>query len=200
LKSFDSSDSWFEQGTLMHGLAAAETLHLFMRRAERMGMAGLAQAVNVLHSLFLTRASDGLLVKTPTFYVWKMLLPHHTSGAKWAPNTLTSEKISGNSTTFPVLSAGTTVDSSGHVNLSLVNVDLTNTRSIQITLNSSRTGYAVSSAQVLTGAAKDTYNDFGKPEQISAQDLPTSNYSICQKTLNVDLPAKSVVMLILTPQ
>jgi hypothetical protein len=30
--------------------------------------------------------------------------------------------------------------------------------------------------------------------------LPTSNYSICQKTLNVDLPAKSVVMLILTPQ
>jgi alpha-N-arabinofuranosidase len=200
LKSFDSSDSWFEQGTLMHGLAAAETLHVFMRQADRMGMAGIAQAVNVIHSFFLTRTSDGLLVKTPTFYVWKMLLPHHTSGAKWAPNTLTSEKISGNSTTFPVLSAGTTVDSSGHVNLSLVNVDLTKTRSIQITLNSSRTGYAVSSAQVLTGAAKDTYNDFGKPEQISAQDLPTSNYSICQKTLNVDLPAKSVVMLVLTPQ
>ena len=200
LKSFDTTDSWFEQGTLMHGLAAAETLHVFMRRADRMGMAGLAQAVNVIHSLFLTRSSDGVLVKTPTFYVWKMLLPHHSSGAKWAPNTLTSEKISGNNTTFPVLSAGTTVDSSGHVNISLVNVDLTKTRSLQITLTGNRAAYAVSSAQFLTGAAKDTYNDFGKAEESNAQTLPASNYSLCGKVLNVTLPAKSVVMFVLSPQ
>ena len=159
-----------------------------------------AYGLNVIHSLFLTRASDGVLVKTPTFYAWKMLVPHHTSGAKWAPNTLTSEKISAASTTFPVLSAGTTVDSSGHVNISLANVDLTKTRSIQITLNSSRAAYAIASAQLLTGAAKDTYNDFGKAEQIKIQDLPTSNYSICQKTINVTLPAKSLVMLVLNPQ
>jgi alpha-N-arabinofuranosidase len=200
LEPLSSSDSWLEQGTLMHGLASAETLHLFMQRADRIGMAGLAQAVNVIHSLFLTRASDGVLVKTPTFYVWKMFLPHHSAAAKWAPSTLTSEKISANNTTFPVLSAGTTVDSSGHVNISLVNVDLTKTRSIQITLNSSRAGYAVSSAQFLTGAAKDTYNDFGKPEQVNIQDLPASNYSICQKGLAVNLPPKSVVMLVLNPQ
>lgn len=200
LEPLSSSDSWMEQGTLMHGLASAETLHLFMQRADRIGMAGLAQAVNVIHSLFLTRASDGVLVKTPTFYVWKMFVPHHSAGAKWAPSTLTSEKISENNTTFPVLSAGTTVDSSGHVNISLVNVDLTKTRSIQITLNSSRAGYAVSSAQFLTGAAKDTYNDFGKPEQVNIQDLPAANYSICQKGLAVTLPPKSVVMLVLNPQ
>jgi alpha-N-arabinofuranosidase len=200
LEPLSSSDSWLEQGTLMHGLASAETLHLFMQRADRIGMAGLAQAVNVIHSLFLTRASDGVMVKTPTFYVWKMFVPHHSAGAKWAPSTLTSEKISGNNTTFPVLSAGTTVDSSGHVNISLVNVDLTKTRSIQITLNSSRAGYAVSSAQFLTGAAKDTYNDFGKPEQVNIQDLPAANYSICQKGLDVTLPPKSVVMLVLNPQ
>ena len=200
LEPLSSSDSWLEQGTLMHALASAETLHLFMQRADRIGMAGLAQAVNVIHSLFLTRASDGVLVKTPTFYVWKMFVPHHSSGAKWAPNTLASEKISGNNTTFPVLSAGTTVDSSGHINISLANADLTKTRSIQITLNSSLAGYAVASAQYVTGAAKDTYNDFGKPEQISIQDLPAANYSICQKALNVALPPKSVVMLVLSPQ
>jgi len=163
-------------------------------------MAGLAQAVNVIHSLFLTRSSDGALVKTPTFYVWKMFVPHHSAGAKWAPNTLSSEKITGNNTTFPVLSAGTTVDSSGHVNISLTNVDLTKSRSIQITLNSSRAGYAIASAQFVTGAAKDTYNDFGKPEQVNIQDLPTSNTSICQKVLSVTLPPRSVAMLVLNPQ
>jgi len=200
LKSLNSSDSWLEQGTLMHALASAETLHLFMQRADRIAMAGLAQAVNVIHSLFLTRSSDGALVKTPTFYVWKMFVPHHSAGAKWAPNTLSSEKITGNNTTFPVLSAGTTVDSSGHVNISLTNVDLTKSRSIQITLNSSRAGYAIASAQFVTGAAKDTYNDFGKPEQVNIQDLPTSNTSICQKVLSVTLPPRSVAMLVLNPQ
>jgi len=39
------------------------------------------------------------------------------------------------------------------------------------------------SAQVLSGAAKDTYNDFGKAEAINAQDLPALSYSICGKTL-----------------
>jgi alpha-L-arabinofuranosidase len=77
---------------------------------------------------------------------------------------------------------------------------LTKSRSIQITLNSSRAGYTVASAQVLTGAAKDTYNDFDKPEAVSIQDLAASSYSICRKTLNVTLPAKSVVMLVLNPQ
>jgi len=199
LKAFDSSDSWFEQGTLTHALAAAEMLHLFMARADRIGMAGLAQAVNVIHALFLTRASDGVLVKTPTFYVWKMFVPHHSGGAKWAPNVLTSEKISANNTSFPALSAGTTVDSAGHVNVSLANVDLTKTRSIQITLNSNRSGYSVSSAQFVTGAAKDTVNDFGKAEQVTLQDLPSSSYSLCGKTITVTLPAKSVVMLVLSP-
>ena len=35
-------------------------------------MAGLAQGINVIHSLLLTRSSDGALVKTPTFYAFKM--------------------------------------------------------------------------------------------------------------------------------
>jgi len=56
-----------------------------------------------------------------------------------------------------VLSAGTTVDDQGRVNISLANVDLVNTRTIAITINSSKTGYVVSSAQVITGPAKDSY-------------------------------------------
>jgi alpha-L-arabinofuranosidase len=129
-----------------------------------------------------------------------MFLPHHSLSAMWAPSTLVTQNITGNGATFPVLSAGTTVDSSGNVNISLTNVDLVNTRSIQITVNGGRAAYSVASAQVVTGAAKDSYNDFGKAEQVNIQSLASSNYSICGDSLHVVLPSKSVVMLVLSPQ
>ena len=140
LQNFTASDDWLQQGTLMDAISGAETLHLFMQHADRYAMAGLAQGINVIHSLLLTRSSDSALVKTPTFYVFKLFLPHHRANAKWAPNTLTSENITGNSQTFPVLSAGSTVDDQGRVNISLANVDLVNTRTIKVTINSSKSG------------------------------------------------------------
>jgi alpha-N-arabinofuranosidase len=201
LDAFDNKqDTWLQQVTVMDAISTAEQLHLFMQHADRIAMAGLAQPINVIHSLFLTRASDGALVKTPAFYVFKMFVPHHTADAKWAPSTLVSENIKGNNTTFPVLSAGTTVDSQGRVNISLVNVDLANARTIQITLSSSQNSYAVSSAQVLTGPAKDSYNDFGQAEKVSPQGLAPSSCTISGKSLSVTLPPKSVVMLSLVPQ
>jgi len=183
----------------MDAISSAETLHLFMQHADRYAMAGLAQGINVIHSLLLTRSSDSALVKTPTFYVFKMFLPHHRANAKWAPSTLTSENITGNSQTFPVLSAGSSVDDQGRINISLANVDLVNTRSIKVTITSAKSGYVVSSAQVLTGPAKDSYNDYAQTEKVNIQALGGSSCSISGKTLQVTLPAKSVVMLVLTP-
>jgi alpha-N-arabinofuranosidase len=205
LKPFNSaSDGWLQQGTLMDAISAAESLHIFMQHADRYAMAGLAQGVNVIHSLLLTRSTDSALVKTPTFYVFKMFLPHHRSNAKWAPSTLASENITQNTgsgnQTFPVLSAGSTVDDAGRVNISLANVDLTNARTIKITVNSSRSGYVVSSAQVITGPAKDSYNDYAQTETVNIQTLAGSSCSISGKTVQVTLPAKSVAMLVLTPQ
>jgi alpha-N-arabinofuranosidase len=199
LEPFDKvADGWLQQGTVMDAISAAETLHLFMLHADRYQMAGLAQGVNVIHSLILTK--DAALVKTPTFYVFKMFLPHHRANAKWAPSTLKSENITGNGKSFPVLSAGTSVDDQGHVNISLANVDLVNTRTIQITLSGGTSGYDLTTAQVITGPAKDSYNDFGKTETVNIQALATSNCSLSGKTLQVTLPAKSVAMVVLTPK
>lgn len=194
-----ASDSWLQQGTVMDAISAAETLHLFMQHADRYAMAGLAQGINVIHSLLLTRSTDSALVKTPTFYVFKMFLPHHRSNAMWAPSTLTSESITGNGQTFPVMSAGSSVDDQGRVNISLVNVDLVNTRTIQVTINSSKSSYAASVAQVITGPAKDSYNDYAKTETVNIQTLAPSSCSLSGKTLRVTLPSKSVVLVTLTP-
>jgi alpha-L-arabinofuranosidase len=195
----EAQDTWMQQGTVMDAVSAAEHLHVFMAHADRILMAALAQPVNVIQSLFLTRQGDGVLVKTPTFYVFKMFLPHHTANARWAPHALNSEMINGNNTNFPVLSSGATVDDTGAVNISLANVDLVNTRSIDVTLDSSTTSYSLASAQIITGEAKDTYNEFGQPERVNIQPLAAENVQACGRSLSVSLPSKSVVMLRLVP-
>jgi alpha-N-arabinofuranosidase len=198
LEPFDkASDGWLQQVTVMDAVSAAEHLHLFMAHADRVQMAGLAQAVNVIHSLFLTRKSDGVLVKTPTFYVFKLLLPHHRAGAKWAPHVLTSEHISANGASIPAISAGTSLDDTGAIHLSLVNVDLAGPRTLGVTISGGKDAYVITRAEIVTGEAKDTYNDFGQPEHVNIQKLAASSCTIAGKSLEVTLPAKSVVMLTL---
>ena len=202
LVEFDASDTWLQKGTLMDAVSAGIHLNVFMSHADRVLMAGLAQSTNVIHSLFMTNTAGGGtdLVKTPTFYVFKLYVPHHVNGATWVPNTLTSENVTGNGQTFSTLSVGTTVDAAGGVNVSLVNVDLINSRTIDITLDSDWAAYGVSSAQVITGPQKDTYNDFGQPEAINIQPLDASAYTACGRSLSVTLPAKSVAMFRLDRQ
>jgi len=192
----EAQDTWIQQGTVMDALSAGIQLNVFMAHADRVLMAGLAQSTNVIQSLFLTNtSSQGTdLVKTPTFYVFKLYVPHHVNGATWAPNTLTSEKITGNGQNFDVLSVGTSVDDAGGVNVSLVNVDLNNSRTVDIKLDSDWASYGVSSAQIVTGAQKDTYNDFGQTEAVNIQPLDAATYKACGKSLSVTLPAKSVSM------
>lgn len=196
----EQQDTWLQQVTVMDAISSAEHLHLFMKNADRIFMAAVAQPINVIHSLFLTRAGDGVLVKTPAFYVFKMFLPHHSNGAMWAPNTLDSETINGNNQNFPVISAGTSVDSAGRVNISLANVDLVNPRTIDITVSGGASSYVALSAEVVTGPEKDSYNDFGQPETVNIQPLPAADCTISGTSLSVTLPSKSVVMVRLVPQ
>jgi len=191
-----------QQNTVMDALSAAITLNMFIRNADRIRMAGLAQAVNVIHSLLLTSSVSGGsdLVKTPTFYVFKMLIPHHTNNARYAPVTLSSEQITGGGHTFNVLSSAATVNDAGQVNISLANVDLGSTRDVTITLSSATPSYTMASAQVITGPAKDSYNDFGKAETVNIQALDAASYQLCGRKLKVTLPSKSVVMFTLEPR
>ena len=68
----------WQQNTLRDALVAAITLDTFNRHADKLVMANLAQAVNVLQSLFLTR--DEKLILTPTYHVFDMY--QHHQGAR----------------------------------------------------------------------------------------------------------------------
>ncbi|HEY7115606.1 MAG TPA: alpha-L-arabinofuranosidase C-terminal domain-containing protein [Tepidisphaeraceae bacterium] len=69
----DAAHLW-QQNTLRDALVAAITLDTFNRHADKLAMANLAQAVNVLQALFLTEGER--LVLTPTYHVFDLYQAH----------------------------------------------------------------------------------------------------------------------------
>lgn len=196
----NTGDGWMQQNTVMDAVSAGLHLNIMLGQTDRMGLACMSMGVNVLQSLININTSQ-VLAKTPTFYVFKLLKPHHNNSAKQIPCTVkTIENVTANGVTIPVMNAAASVDASGIVNISFTNTDLSNTRKVTVTLTSSKRSYSVKSAEVVTGTAHTSTNNFGAAEQVNIKTLSSSNYSISGKTLTVTLPTKSVVMIRLTPQ
>ena len=195
----DTGDGWMQQVTLMDALSAGSQLNMFVQNADRIGVACLAQGVNVIHSLVNINASK-VMQKTTTFYVFKLMKPHHANNAKLAPIIASKiETVSGGGTSLPAVNAAASVDAGGFVNISFVNVDLTTVRKVTATLTSGKASYSVKSADVVTGTAYTSFNDFGAAEQVNIRTIESSNYGINGKTLTATLPAMSVAMFRLMP-
>lgn len=64
----------YQQNTLRDAILAASVLNLFIRYSRKVKIANLAQAVNVLQSICLTRGEK--TITTPTCSVFKMYSPH----------------------------------------------------------------------------------------------------------------------------
>ncbi|NLG19655.1 MAG: T9SS type A sorting domain-containing protein [Fibrobacter sp.] len=195
----DVGDGWMQQNTVMDAVSAGLHLNMFVQLADRIEVACIAQGVNVIHSIMNVNNS-GVMVKTPTFYVFKMLKPHHINNAKFLPMSASNiQTVNGGGTNMKVLNAAATVDDGDTVNISLTNIDLTTARQVRVTLNSSKEAYTVKSAEVVTGSNINSCNNFSAPEQVNVKTLPASEYSIDGKTLTANLPTKSVAMFRLVP-
>lgn len=64
----------YQQNTLRDALTAAIHLNIFNEHAERVKVANLAQMVNVLQSVILTKEEK--MVLTPTYHVFRMFRVH----------------------------------------------------------------------------------------------------------------------------
>lgn len=64
----------YQQNTMRDALVAAINLNLFNKHCDRVKMANIAQLVNVLQAVILTEGEK--MVKTPTYYVFKMFKDH----------------------------------------------------------------------------------------------------------------------------
>jgi len=159
----------YQQNTLRDALVAGLTLNVFNNHAERVKMANLAQTVNVIQSVILTKGDQMLL--TPTYHIFDLYKVHQDA-------TLVKTDIS-----HPDLNVSASRDAKGVVHVSIVNTSLT--ANVNVNLDSE-----VASGKILSSANVSDYNTFENKNKIVLKDFNA-------KGKTVQIPAKSVVMLTL---
>jgi alpha-L-arabinofuranosidase len=180
----------YQQNTLRDALVAALNFHVFQRHADRVTMANIAQTVNVLQAMILTDKEK--MLRTPTYWVFEMFKVHQ--GGTVLPVELQSPDYVFGQEKIPMVSASATRAADGSaVHLSLANVSPSQAVALTVRL-AGLTAKAVS-GRVLTAKGMDARNTFETPDAV--QSTAFTGATVKGETLEVALPAKSVVVLTL---
>ena len=178
----------YQQNSLRDAFVASLSLDIFHKYTDRLKMANIAQIVNVLQSMILTK--DDRMVLTPTYYVFKMYRVHQD--ATYLPLELSCTTVDvRDGRRLPLLSATASRDKEGRVHLSLSNVDLNEAQEVTVRLSGITARKAV--GEVLTSAAITDYNSFEEPDRV--RPVPFKDAKIENGVLRLTLPAKSIVTL-----
>ncbi|WP_372775554.1 alpha-N-arabinofuranosidase [Mangrovibacterium sp.] len=178
----------YQQNTLRDAMVASVNLDLFNKYCRRVKMANIAQTVNVLQAMILTKEDE--MVKTPSFYVFKMYKVHHD--ATLLPASIKCDNYTFENESVPTLSATASKDESGKVHITISNLDPENAKEVNCELR----GMDVSeftTGSIITGDKINSYNDFGKKEEVTESAFDAVKMK--GNTLTVNMPAKSVVMV-----
>lgn len=177
----------YQQNSLRDALIAGTTLNIFNNHSQRVRMANLAQTINVLQSLILTKGKQILL--TPTYHVFDMYKVHQD--AKLLPVSFTSPDYTINDKKIPAVNISASQDNTGAVHISLVNLDPNKNMSISTAVTG--INWKTVTGQVLTSKKLTDVNSFDNPGNIKIVSFNGAKKD--GDKLVLDLPAQSVVML-----
>lgn len=177
----------YQQNTMRDAMIAGATLNIFNNHADRVKMANLAQAVNVLQAVILT--DEEKLLLTPTYYVMKMYKVHQD--AKLIPLDFESPSYTHGEESLPALSASASEDANGNVHFSIVNIDAAQAQTMEIDVEA--LGIKKVSGEVLQSGKLQDYNSFENPNNVVPSDF--KNYKLKKGKLTVTVPPFSVVVL-----
>jgi alpha-N-arabinofuranosidase len=170
----------YQQNTVRDALVASVHLDGFHRHCKRVRMTNIAQMVNVLQAMILTKGEQILL--TPTYWVFEMYVPHQD--AKRIDLALeTGEADAG----IPAVSA-TASEKNGKITVSASNLDIAQPQTIEIT--GLPTSAKVVRARILAGPTVQSHNTFEAPETV--QPVPFE-VTASEGRISLELPPASIV-------
>ncbi len=177
----------YQQNTLRDAMVAAVNLNIFNNHADRVKMTNIAQLVNVLQSLLLT--NENKMVLTPTYYVFKMYKVHQN--AILIPLKIKSLNYTFQNEAIPAINVSASKDSTGKINITLVNVDPNKENSVSIEMG--RSVKSSISGEIITAKSIYSFNDFSSMEAVKIQKFTQFKYN--DNRLIVSLPPKSIVKI-----
>jgi alpha-N-arabinofuranosidase len=160
----DRSHSLEQQITLRDALLTAQTLDIFNRHAEKMGIGACAQLINCLNSLFLSH--EDKFIVTPNFFVFDMYQAHQGATAVRAEFSAPQVRYQrdNQAATFWGLNGSASLTGKT-LTVTVVNPHATEAREAEIAL---RGGSASSvEATVLTNSDMHAHNTFERPDSVA---------------------------------
>ena len=170
----------YQLNTMRDAIVAAVNLNIFNKHSDRVIMANIAQAVNVLQSVILTEGTAMLL--TPTYHVFDLYKEHQDSTLVYShcTNDLVSEHK------IPAVSQSVSVNDNGTMHITLSNCSLDEDYEIKCSILD--TDIKSVSARILT-AEVHAKNEFDAPENVTVKPYEVEQ---CHGGIIVKLPPCSV--------
>jgi alpha-N-arabinofuranosidase len=170
----------YQQNTLRDAILCAAVLNLFINYSRKVKMANLAQAVNVLQSICLTRGEKTIL--TPTYYVFKIYQSHMGNSALKVETEspiirepsekdfASSIRQRRNLMPLKALDASASISQNGkNLIITLVNQSLDEDLDVEIVLSGGGEVYE-GNLTVLNAENIRAYNDFDFPENVKTRE------------------------------
>jgi len=176
-----------QQNTLRDALVASLHFDIFSNHADRVKMANIAQMVNVLQAMILTK--DAQMLLTPTYHVFEMYKPWQD--ATHLPFAVEAPEYRHGEFSVPAVHGSAVRAKDGHVYVALTNLDPDRAASVSASVSGLQA--ASVSGRVLTAGAITAHNSFEQPQQVKP--VAFDGASLSGGSLKVELPAKSVVVL-----
>lgn len=180
----------YQQNTMRDAIVAGLTLNIFNKHADRVKMANIAQAVNVLQSVILTDGDK--MVKTPTYYVFKMYKEHQNNTLIGSYITTPSIYSKCDEKSFPQLIESASMDDNGVIYATITNTSYQNASEIKCQV--ADTAVESISAEILTGQYNQ-YNDFGNENSIKTEKF--EDFTKCDYGFTAVIPPCSVVKFVI---
>lgn len=177
----------YQQNTMRDAILTGATLNIFHKHCDRVRIANLAQAINVLQSVILTK--DEKMLLTPTYHVLEMYNVHQD--ATMLPVDVKSDDYEVEKEKLPAVSVSASRDKAGKVHISLVNIDAGKNQTVSLSLKGIKA--AGVTGRILTSAKVQDHNTFEQPTKVKP--VAFTGAKLNGDDLTVTLPPVSVVVL-----
>ena len=154
-------------------------------------MASIAQTVNVLQSMILTKGEKMLL--TPTYHVFDMYKVHQENIL--LPMKIESENHQHGTRTIHAIHGSASIDTDNQIHVSLSNVNPSQNINIEIQFNDFNLENSEPTMKILRSEQINAHNTFEAPETIKPENFTSEDFRLDGSNLYFKMPSKSVLII-----